>query len=41
MTTLVYLEQTDGAVDEPSLQAVTLASSLGGGAVHALSLIHI
>ena len=36
MTAVVYLEQTDGAVDEPSLQAVTLASSLGGGAVHAV-----
>src|SRR6185436_16886545 len=37
VTTLVYLEQTDGAVDEPSLQAATMASSLGGGAeVHAV-----
>ena len=37
MTALVYLEQTDGAVDEPSLQAATMASSLGGGAeVHAV-----
>ena len=37
MTALVYLEQTDGAVDEPSLQAATLATSLAGGAeVHAV-----
>jgi len=37
VTALVYLEQTDGAVDEPSLQAATMASSLGGGAeVHAI-----
>ncbi len=37
MTALVYLEQTDGAVDEPSLQAATLASSLAGGTeVHAV-----
>jgi len=32
VTALVYLEQTDGAVDEPSLQAAALASSLAGGA---------
>jgi electron transfer flavoprotein alpha subunit len=37
VTALVYLEQNDGAVDEPSLQAATLASSLAGGAdVHAV-----
>ncbi len=32
MTVLAYLEHVDGAVDEPSLQAVTLASSLAGDA---------
>ena len=32
MTVLVYLEHADGAVDEPSLQAVTLARSLAGDA---------
>ena len=31
MTVLVYLEHADGAVDEPSLQAATLASALAGG----------
>jgi electron transfer flavoprotein alpha subunit len=37
VTALVYLEQTDGAVDEPSLQAAALASSLVGAAdVHAV-----
>ena len=30
MTVLVYLEHADGAVDEPSLQAATLARSLAG-----------
>jgi electron transfer flavoprotein alpha subunit len=32
MTVLVYLEHADGAVDDPSLQAVTLARSLAGHA---------
>ena len=32
MTVLVYLEHADGAVDEPSLQAVTLARSLARAA---------
>jgi electron transfer flavoprotein alpha subunit len=36
VTALVYLERADGAVDEPSLQAAALASSLAGGAVHAV-----
>jgi electron transfer flavoprotein alpha subunit len=31
VTALVYLEHADGAVDEPSLQAATLARSLAGG----------
>ena len=31
MSVLVYLEHADGAVDEPSLQAATLARSLAGG----------
>ena len=30
MTVLTYLEHADGAVDEPSLQAATLARSLAG-----------
>ena len=37
MTVLTYLEHADGIVDEPSLQAATLARSLASeGAVHAL-----
>ncbi|HEX6725184.1 MAG TPA: electron transfer flavoprotein subunit alpha/FixB family protein [Gaiella sp.] len=37
MTLLAYLEHADGAVDEPSLQAATLASLLAGdGEVHAV-----
>jgi electron transfer flavoprotein alpha subunit len=37
MNVLVYLEHSDGEVDEPSLQAVTLARSYtGGGAVEAV-----
>ena len=32
MTVLVYLEHADGEVDEPSLQALTLARSYAGGA---------
>jgi len=31
MSILVYLEQTDGVVDEPSLQALTLARALAAG----------
>jgi electron transfer flavoprotein alpha subunit len=37
VTVLVYLEHADGAVDEPSLQAISLARSFaGGGAVEAV-----
>lgn len=37
MTVLTYLEHADGTVDEPSLQAATLARSLAGdGAAHAM-----
>jgi len=32
VTALVYLEQAEGTVDEPSLQAAALATSLAGGA---------
>ena len=34
--TLVYVEHGDGAVDEPSLQALTLARAFGGGSVQAI-----
>ncbi len=38
MTVVAYLEHTGGAVDEPSLQAATLATSLAAGEpVHALA----
>ncbi|MGA8485913.1 MAG: hypothetical protein WB684_02475, partial [Gaiella sp.] len=38
MTVLAYLEHVDGAVDEPSLQAATLALSLAEGAeAHAVA----
>jgi electron transfer flavoprotein alpha subunit len=38
VTVLTYLEHVGGAVDEPSLQAATLARSLSGGATaHALA----
>ena len=36
MSVLVYLEHADGAVDEPSLQALTLAREFAGGAVDAV-----
>ena len=36
MTVLVYLEHADGEVDEPSLQAISLARSFAGGAVQAV-----
>jgi len=39
VTVLVYLEQADGAVDEPSLQAATLAGSLAGDATPATGLV--
>ena len=31
MSVLVYLEHSAGEVDEPSLQALTLARAYGGG----------
>jgi electron transfer flavoprotein alpha subunit len=37
VSVLVYLEHTDGAVDEPSLQALTLARALTGGSVDAIA----
>src|SRR4029453_17369167 len=37
MSVLVYLEHADGAVDEPSLQALTLARAFAGGTVQAVS----
>jgi electron transfer flavoprotein alpha subunit len=36
VTVLAYLEHSAGAVDEPSLQAVTLARALSGGGVQAV-----
>jgi electron transfer flavoprotein alpha subunit len=36
LSVLVYLEHVDGAVDEPSLQAATLARSYAGGGVEAV-----
>ena len=34
--TLVYVAQEEGAVDEPSLQALTLARAFGGGSLQAI-----
>lgn len=39
MTVLVYLEHTGGAVDEPSLQAATLARSLASGAASVAGVV--
>jgi electron transfer flavoprotein alpha subunit len=36
VSVLVYLEHADGAVDEPSLQALTLARAFAGGTVQAV-----
>jgi electron transfer flavoprotein alpha subunit len=36
VTVLVYLEHTDGTVEEPSLQALTLARAFAGGSVVAV-----
>jgi electron transfer flavoprotein alpha subunit len=36
MTVLVYLEHADGEIDEPSLQALTLARAFAGEAVQAI-----